>query len=190
LFTTEWAFTATRPDADNMYFEQTGYFVSQPFLDYWQNNGGLLIFGYPISDRIQETDRQTGKVYIAQYFERARFELHPDTGAQVILGRLGVLVRQPDPPAPPKEGAQYFPETGHNVSGSFLNFWNQHGGLAVFGFPITEQIVEKNPQDGKEYTVQYFERARFELHPENAGTPFEVQLGQLGRQVYNQLYGP
>jgi len=28
--------------------------------------------------------------------------------------------------------------------------------------------------------VQYFERAVFELHPENAGTPFEVLLSQLG----------
>jgi hypothetical protein len=28
--------------------------------------------------------------------------------------------------------------------------------------------------------VQYFERARFELHPENAGTQYEVLLGQLG----------
>ena len=190
LFTTEWTFTAQQPDANNVYFEQTGYFVSQPFLAYWQQHGGLPIFGYPVSDRIQETDRQTGKVYIAQYFERARFELHPETGDQVILGRLGAIVRQPDPPAPAKEGAVYFQDTGHNLSGPFLSFWNEHGGLALFGFPITEQITEKNPADGREYTVQYFERARFELHPENAGTPFEVQLGQLGRQVYNRLYAP
>jgi hypothetical protein len=28
--------------------------------------------------------------------------------------------------------------------------------------------------------VQYFERNRFEYHPENAGTPYEIQLGLLG----------
>jgi len=28
--------------------------------------------------------------------------------------------------------------------------------------------------------VQYFERARLELHPELAGTAYEIQLGQLG----------
>jgi hypothetical protein len=29
--------------------------------------------------------------------------------------------------------------------------------------------------------VQYFERARFEYHPEFKGTPHEVLLGHLGR---------
>ena len=40
-----------------------------------------------------------------------------------------------------------------------------------------------NPIDHKEYTVQYFERSRMELHPENAGTPYEVLLGMLGTQL-------
>ena len=31
--------------------------------------------------------------------------------------------------------------------------------------------------------TQYFERARFEYHPENAGTPYEVLLGQFGRRI-------
>jgi hypothetical protein len=32
--------------------------------------------------------------------------------------------------------------------------------------------------------VQYFERNRFEHFPELAGTPFEVQLGLLGRELF------
>jgi hypothetical protein len=31
--------------------------------------------------------------------------------------------------------------------------------------------------------VQYFERARFEWHPDNIGTPYEVLLGLLGNQL-------
>jgi hypothetical protein len=31
--------------------------------------------------------------------------------------------------------------------------------------------------------MQYFERARFEAHPENA-PPFDVLLGLLGRQLF------
>jgi hypothetical protein len=31
--------------------------------------------------------------------------------------------------------------------------------------------------------VQYFERARLEYHPGNAGTPYAVLLGQFGRQI-------
>jgi len=34
--------------------------------------------------------------------------------------------------------------------------------------------------------VQYFERERFEYHPESAGTPYEVELGRLGAQVARQ----
>ncbi|HET8630995.1 MAG TPA: hypothetical protein VFL91_26545 [Thermomicrobiales bacterium] len=41
-----------------------------------------------------------------------------------------------------------------------------------------------NPTNGQTYRVQYFERARFEYHPENAGTPYEVLLGLLGREQY------
>ena len=37
-------------------------------------------------------------------------------------------------------------------------------------------------EDGNTYTVQYFERARFEAHPENAA-PHDVLLGQFGRRI-------
>ena len=184
-YTGEWTFSALQPDANNVYFKETGYFVSGPFLKYWQDKGGLAIFGYPISDMLQESDRETSTVYATQYFERARFELHPETGDQVILGRLGAILGSPETPAAPLAGAQFFPETGHNLSGPFLAYWNAHGGLAIFGYPITEERTEKSALDGKEYKVQYFERNRFELHPEFAGTPNEVQLGQLGRELYD-----
>jgi YVTN family beta-propeller protein len=36
--------------------------------------------------------------------------------------------------------------------------------------------------------VQYFERARFEYHPEHAGTPSEVLLGRLGVQQFAARY--
>src|SRR5207244_9299315 len=41
-------------------------------------------------------------------------------------------------------------------------------------YPLSEEVSENG------LTVQYFERARFEWHPENAGTPYEVLLGRLG----------
>ena len=48
--------------------------------------------------------------------------------------------------------------------------------MLVFGYPITEQITSI---DGK--TVQYFQRARFELR---ADLPERVQLTPLGRAAY------
>lgn len=87
------------------------------------------------------------------------------------------------PPAPnaPKEEPQSrnFSETGKTVSGRFLDYWNKNGGLAQQGFPISEVMTEVSDLDGKSYTVQYFERAVFEQHPENK-PPYDVLLSQLG----------
>jgi hypothetical protein len=80
----------------------------------------------------------------------------------------------PADPVPARADARYFSETGHNVRGPFLSYFETRGGAAQFGYPRTEELTE----DGK--TVQYFQRARFELYPGLAGTPFEVQLQLTG----------
>jgi hypothetical protein len=74
------------------------------------------------------------------------------------------------------QDARFFPATGHTVSGTFLDFWQRHGGLAIFGYPLTDRQQE----NGRE--VQYFERQRFELHPEHA-PPYNVLLGRLGAEL-------
>jgi hypothetical protein len=57
---------------------------------------------------------------------------------------------------------KYFAETGHNVRGDFLKFYNSNpNALILYGYPITEEFPSKEG-----FTVQYFQRARFELHPE------------------------
>ena len=80
----------------------------------------------------------------------------------------------------------YFPETQHYLSFGFKSFWVQSGGLPVFGYPLTEEFSERNPDLGRMLTVQYLERQRFEYHPELAGTPYEVELGRLGAEDASQ----
>ncbi len=63
-----------------------------------------------------------------------------------------------------------------------LTFWQRHGGLPVFGFPISEAFPERNADTGQTYSTQYLERNRFEAHPEN-GAPYDVLLGRLGVEV-------
>jgi hypothetical protein len=58
----------------------------------------------------------------------------------------------------------------------------------MFGYPISKEFEERNPDTGEVYKVQYFERARFEWHPENQGTPYAVLLGRLGAQLYDDRY--
>jgi len=68
---------------------------------------------------------------------------------------------------------QYFPETDHAARGQFLQFFNDHGGLATFGPPVSEEVME----DG--VRVQYFRNIRLEWHPENP-RHYRVQPGLLG----------
>ncbi|MHB8646255.1 MAG: glycosyl hydrolase [Thermomicrobiales bacterium] len=86
------------------------------------------------------------------------------------------------PPSPPFSG-MYFTETSHTLTGPFLQFWKQGGGLPVFGYPISEPLVEKNADDGTSYTVQYFERTRLEYHPEFTDNPLPVLEGLLGNDL-------
>jgi hypothetical protein len=80
-----------------------------------------------------------------------------------------------------------FQETGHVVCDRFLQYWNEHGGLAQQGYPISDVLGEISDTDGKLYTVQYFERAVFEYHPENQ-PPTDVLLSLLGSFPYNSSY--
>jgi hypothetical protein len=170
---------------DQLYFGQTGQLIAPQFADYWRDNGGLELFGYPISRPVPLNG------YLSQFFERAIFEYHPEhTGTPYevqlrLLGNEFTHGRTFDPADTSSLTLEHmhFPETGHSLGGAFLRYWQENGGLPVYGYPISEEITEVSPTDGRPYLVQYFERNRFEYHPEAAGTPFEVQLGLLGANM-------
>jgi hypothetical protein len=179
-------------------FPQTGKTVRGLFLEYWQEHGGLMQQGYPISGEMQEQSEVDGKLYTVQYFERAVFEYHPEyagTPYEVLLSLLGDLYyRQKYPNGAPGQtpntspGSVLFPQTGRRLGGVFLEYWRVHGGLAQQGYPISDEFTEVSDLNGKPYRVQYFERAVFEYHPEYAGTPYEVLLSQLGTYEYRRRY--
>ena len=86
--------SSTGPQADCLYFEETGHNICGGFRRYWETYGGLPIFGYPLTDEFVENG------LTVQYFERARFEWHPGVWPErwdVLLGRLGaeMLLRSP-----------------------------------------------------------------------------------------------
>ncbi len=73
------------------FFPETGHTLRGDFLDFWEQNGGLEAFGFPIS----EPQLESG--YRIQYFERARFEQRLTARAEpqpVRLAPLGELIWQ------------------------------------------------------------------------------------------------
>jgi hypothetical protein len=188
---------------DTLCFPETGNCLSGRFRAFWEQNGGLAVFGYPISMPFEQGGR------MVQYFERQRFELHPENQPpyDVLLGRLGdEALRQRGidwqtlpRAAGPAAGCRYFAETQHNVcdqgaGAGFLSYWDTHGleidgqpgksfqeSLALFGYPIGEP-AEFTSSSGEIFQAQSFERARFEWHPNNP-EPFKVLLGRLGAEL-------
>lgn len=70
----------------SLYFPQTGHTIAGGFLTYWQANGGLRVFGLPLSQEVGEDG------IVVQYFERARMEYHADllgTGSAIQLSPVG-----------------------------------------------------------------------------------------------------
>ncbi|NWJ46795.1 MAG: exo-alpha-sialidase [Chloroflexi bacterium] len=176
------------------YYPETGHNISPLFWRYWVSNGGLAQFGFPRTEAMREFNPEDGKIFTVQYFERARFEYHPEfagSNYEVLLGLLGkqLTVQRNEVPFERKVGSPdsseitYFPQTGHYLAFGFKRYWEQNGGLGLYGYPISEEFSEKNPDDGNFYTVQYFERARFEYHPELKNTGYEVLLGLLGNSL-------
>jgi hypothetical protein len=167
-------------------FTETGFCIKGAILTYWERNGGLAVFGYPIGAEIANENVEDTFVGRTQWFQRDRLEVHADG---VKAGRLGarILELQGRPwesfgrvSAAP-QSCQWFAETGHSLCEPFLSYWRKNGGLERFGFPLTEPFTE-TIGDWRG-TVQFFERRRMEHHVENRGTPYEVLLGLLGNET-------
>jgi len=176
--------------ADRRCFPETGKCISGPIRVYWETNGGLPVFGYPLTDvRTEQLGEWSGPV---QWFERDRLEDHGSEG--VMAGRLGAYLLQLQgnswtsfaqvSTAP--MGCIYVEATRHSICEPFRSYWQQHGGLERFGYPISEPFVET--VNGWTGTVQYFERRRMEQHPELPNSP--VLLGLLGSEVLDLLTQP
>ncbi len=178
------------------------------FRQYWEQNGGLPVFGYPVTPARNEVNRDTGQTYLTQWFERNRFELHPENARpyDVLLGRLGsdrlrqqgVDWRSLPRASGPQAGCLWFAETRHNVCDQaaglgFKTYWQTHGlaqgasgtrltsyqrSLALFGLPLSEPHMETDAS-GDRVLTQWFERARFEWHPRERAE-YRVLLGRLG----------
>jgi hypothetical protein len=191
----------SRAAAAQRCFPETNHCIDGRIREYWEQNGGLPVFGFPIGGMEDVTIE--GKPVRMQRFERNRLELHPENARpyDVLLGRLGAdrlqqqgrdwfgFAKNGD-----TGGCQVFGETGHAVCGDILKMWKSNGlaldrnkaistaeSLALFGLPLSDLQTE-TLSDGKQYQVQWFERARFELHPENPA-PYNVLLGLLGNEV-------
>lgn len=182
--------------------------LEEPFLSYWERQGGLPVLGYPITGAQTEHNLDLQIDLTTQWTERNRLEIHPENlpPYDILLGRMGAerlaqLGRDPlaeQRESGPQPGCLWFEETGRNVCDQaqgqgFKTYWQSHGlelgdpgisfreSLALFGLPLTTPQMETN-SSGHTVLTQWFERARFEWHPHNPDQ-YKVLLGLLGNEV-------
>lgn len=172
---------AARDSSANRYFAETGHNLRGSFLDQWTMLGGEKAVGLPISE---EGFREgTG---IVQSFEGITLLLDPSQQppadvAGVPLPRSFIEQLAPSEALKrtencPKDAffCQYFPQTGHSVSGRFASYWGNAGDLSVLGMPVSEPF----PDSATGKTTQVFERAVLVDFGKS-----DVRLAPIGRQV-------
>ncbi|MDI3339519.1 MAG: cellulase family glycosylhydrolase [Sphaerobacter sp.] len=135
--------------ADHRYYRETGHSLSYGFKHFWDANGGLMNFGFPLSQEFDEQNQPPpagdGQVHTVQYFERARFEWHPEyrgTPYEVLLGLLGreylqvrgappeALARQ-DPTLPPPDPTRNLRHGPHVGYGFNVAWWGDDASTAL-----------------------------------------------------------
>jgi Tol biopolymer transport system component len=197
------------PERDIVCFAETQQCTRDRFTRFWNAQGQLPVFGYPTTTAASELNRDLNTPYLTQWFERNRFELHPENQApyDILLGRLGderlrqlgIAWETLPKGAGPQPGCRWFETTGHTLCDQaagrgFKRYWESHGlefdgqpgaseaeSLALFGLPLSEPRMETN-SSGDYVLTQWFERARFEWHPQNPDE-YKVLLGLLGNEV-------
>ena len=165
------------------YFTETGHNVVGDFWNTYRSTPNAeVIFGYPITDEFATTFPAGLEV---QYFQRARFEYHPELpeGQRVRLTPLGANLYRAGTPSLSLNipGACRPFSTGYAVCYDFLTFFDQYGGMALLGNPVS---AFEFLSDGR--IVQYFERARFEWHPEFARGE-NILLADLGSLYFFEV---
>ncbi len=174
------AASAQSPDAK--FFPETGHWVTGDFWTFYQDASvPALVYGYPVTEAFR--DLRTGLT--VQYFQRARFEAHPEgpDGQPVQLTLLGSLLYEPvNSPLDinNKFTCRSYYQTGYDVCFAFLDFFDQYGGVTQFGYPISGFELH----NGR--IVQWFERARLEWYPELPDGQ-KVKLASLGRIYFDSL---
>jgi hypothetical protein len=173
------------PSGKCKYFE-TGHYVCDEFLVFFEARGGLEVFGYPLTEAFDDPARGLW----VQYFQRARMEWHPYNPAPyniqlgLLIDELGYIyppISENERPAFNNSVHHYFPETGHVVSYAFLKYFREKGGVDIFGYPRSEFMDEGG------HIVQYFQRAKMEWNP-GAASGSQMHLANIG-EIYLERFG-
>ncbi len=167
------------PRSATLFAQQTAIAVDSLFQGFYDRMGGAEVFGEPLTARYELDGRQ---VQLFENFLLEHWPEHSGTDYEVQPGLLGVKVsgnRYFGQTQPFRDSSQiiYVPETRQSLRLGFLSFWRDRGGVNLFGYPVSEEVVD----DG--ITAQWFQRGKLTYDADR--TP-EIQIADLGRMWLSQ----
>ena len=160
------------------YVHVTGHTIREPFLSFFNANGGVARFGYPRTDAINENEKTV------QYFQRARLEIVTDEGGErVVQSPLGrIRLTGVDPATATTQSQSSAGQQPYAVGQEFVSYYASNNGRVAFGNPIAPAADEVQ-RNGVTLYTQYFEYARLEYHPQ---AETRVLLGLIGDEYLIQ----
>ena len=189
-----------------VYIAETGQTIDGLFLDLWRDGGGATAFGHPITPEISMADSRIVQYYEFARFEYwpkgdpagnlvvlgdlgremgspllRRFAAPGGSGAASslaeLLAWLPVSTSASIDLAAAEPTYRYIAESQHGVWGGFRSFWEQTGGEAYLGNPITEEYITEG------ISYQIFERGQLRWEADAPVTM--VPLGTLLAKRYD-----
>jgi lipoprotein-anchoring transpeptidase ErfK/SrfK len=157
----------TTPGAGKLYFAASGHNLAEPFRSRWEQAGGEMVLGAPLS----EERYATGAGGVLQTFENLTLLYDPaqspplDVRGQPLGKSVWAELIPADASVPvagcstSDASCQFFPETNHTLSEPFLSFWERYGAAPIFGPPVSEPFADP---DTLGLQVQVFEGAVLE----------------------------
>lgn len=146
--------------AGAQYFSETGRLVREPFLETFEQHGGIAMFGYPLTDAYVDENGT-----LVQTFQSVRLQLTVRGVELAPIGRaLGLDAHQAD----------------LRVAPAFEDFYTVHGGEPFFGPPLDAAHTE----NGR--LVQDFERVRLVQEPD--GRTYLADLGVAYHSAFPPPY--
>lgn len=175
--------------AERFYVEETGQVFGEPFLSAWAGENGIDLFGLPVTNAVKidgrrgqffefgvlREDDEDGETVFTRIKTGARvLDLLMETAASLNQqNALPAVAFQEVKAKPDDEETSYDTTSKHTISGRFLEFYDENGGMERFGRPISEAYTTGGIR------MQWFEYARFEA-PKVGG---EVTLAPVGREL-------
>ena len=159
--------------------QKTAIGVDSQFQGFYDRMGGADVLGNPLTVRSELDGRQ---VQLFENFLLEHWPEHSGTDYEVQPALLGVRVsgaRYFGQAQPFRDSSDviYVPDTRHSLRLGFLSFWRDNGGADLFGYPISEEVMDGG------VTAQWFQRGKLTYDSER--TP-SIQIADLGRTWQSQ----